>query len=200
MFWAVLLILIYHFFLGLVVGVLDFRRWGSAQAWGVVILFDALHVIGFGVMAQAQAWGVGELPQSWGTAQASGVGKSSEGCGTAQASRVGRSSEGWRNCSGFRGGAVIGGVRAQGVGSSGEWGRVAPGPDPQQIGEHVQGCGRVQSLRCARVGECANVQGCGNVQSFGHVQMCKGLEVCRGGACANVQRLGCARFRECANV
>ena len=39
----------------------------------MVILFDALHVIGFGVMAQAQAWGVGrgDLLQSWGTAQAS---------------------------------------------------------------------------------------------------------------------------------
>lgn len=130
--------------------------------------------------------GRGELLQSW---------------GTSQASRVGRSSEG---------------VRPHGVGSSGEWGRVSPGPEPQQIGgacagregcegaphlNHLRTCVRV--CRCAELRTCADVQGPGrvqmckgsDVQGWGNVQACKGLEMCRtSGVCK------CVGFRECASV
>ena len=104
MFRAVLLIFIYIFLGGLSLVSLIFGGGVMAQARGVVILFDALHVIGVGVMAQA--WGVVISPELG-------------------------------NCSGFEGGEIIGGVHPHGVGCSGEWGRVSPGPEPQQIGKHV---------------------------------------------------------------
>lgn len=162
-----------------------------AQAWGVVILFDALHVIGFGVMAQA--WGAVISPE----------------LGDCSGFEGGEIIGGVRNCSGFEGGEIIGGVRPHGVGSSGEWGRVSPGPEPQQIGEHVQGCGNVQSLRCAGAGECASVQGPGGVQDFGRVQMCKGSDVqgwgcvqmCRvSGMCKRGLMCKCVELQMCVNL
>ena len=107
------------------------------------------------------------------------------------------------NVSGFRGGEIIGGVRPQGVGKFWGVGRVAPGPEPQQIGEHVQGCGNVQSF--GRVQMCKG----SDVQDFGRVQMCKGSDVqgwgrvqmCRvSGMCKRGLMCKCVELQMCVNV
>lgn len=159
MFRAVLLILIYHF-LGLVVGVLDFRRWGDLlRAWGVVILFYALHVIGFGVMAQGV--GRGDLPRAGERLRLRGWGDHRRGApswggwfwgvgaGCHQVQSLSRSGDMCR----VRG--------CEGVGMCRGWGMCKRARAWRCAG--LRACADVQGWGCAGVGTCARLRECASV-------------------------------------